>query len=107
MYPWYRETMTTQLCGNAVPSAAAAAAAIKTESGYGDCMLALDYAAQSKVSFSSAVTIREGARGWVFPSHLSTPPPLPRACEFRGILWSPPSCGRIVIGVRYSKGGFR
>ncbi len=40
MYPWYRDSMSQlgQFC-------AGAAASIKTENGYGDCMLALDYAA--------------------------------------------------------------
>lgn len=44
MYPWYRESQigVGQFCGPV--------AAIKTESGFNDCMLALDYAAQSKVS---------------------------------------------------------
>ncbi|KAF4527878.1 hypothetical protein B566_EDAN016667 [Ephemera danica] len=45
MYPWYRESVG-QFCGN--PAAATMPAAIKTETGYNDCMLALDYAAQSK-----------------------------------------------------------
>lgn len=44
MYPWYRESQigVGQFCGPM-------SATIKTESGYNDCMLALDYAAQSKV----------------------------------------------------------
>lgn len=43
MYPWYREaSQLGQLC-------APMATTIKTETGYNDCMLALDYAAQSKV----------------------------------------------------------
>ncbi|KAK9507558.1 hypothetical protein O3M35_007387 [Rhynocoris fuscipes] len=48
MYPWYRDSVG-QFC-----SAAAAntmQTTIKTENGYNDCMLALDYAAQSKVSY--------------------------------------------------------
>lgn len=45
MYPWYRESQigVGQFCSPM-------SATIKTESGYNDCMLALDYAAQSKVS---------------------------------------------------------
>lgn len=45
MYPWYRESQigVGQFCGPM-------SATIKTESGYNDCMLALDYAAQSKVT---------------------------------------------------------
>lgn len=43
MYPWYRDSQIGQFCGPM-------SATIKTESGYNDCMLALDYAAQSKVS---------------------------------------------------------
>lgn len=45
MYPWYRDSQigVGQFCSPM-------AATIKTESGYNDCMLALDYAAQSKVS---------------------------------------------------------
>ena len=49
MYPWYRDSMSQlgQFCsGNNLP--AATAAHIKTENGYSDCMLALDYA-QNKV----------------------------------------------------------
>lgn len=44
MYPWYRDTQigVGQFCNPMTT--------IKTESGYNDCMLALDYAAQSKVS---------------------------------------------------------
>lgn len=44
MYPWYRDSQigVGQFCSPM-------AATIKTESGYNDCMLALDYAAQSKV----------------------------------------------------------
>ncbi|CAB3381704.1 Hypothetical predicted protein [Cloeon dipterum] len=43
MYPWYRDAgQLGQFNPQAMP------AAIKTESGYNDCMLALDYAAQSK-----------------------------------------------------------
>ncbi len=39
MYPWYRDSMSQlgQFCAN-----------VKTENGYGDCMLAIDYA-QNKV----------------------------------------------------------
>ena len=46
MYPWYRDSMSQlgQFCG----AAAAHGANIKTENGYNDCMLALDYA-QTKV----------------------------------------------------------
>ncbi|KAK6634796.1 hypothetical protein RUM44_000043 [Polyplax serrata] len=40
MYPWYRQSVS-QYCNTAMPS-------IKNESGFSDCMLALDYAAQSK-----------------------------------------------------------
>lgn len=49
MYPWYRDSQlgVGQFCS----PMSAAAAAIKTETGYNDCMLALDYAAQSKVSY--------------------------------------------------------
>lgn len=45
MYPWYRDSQigVGQFCSPVT-------AAIKTETGYNDCMLALDYAAQSKVS---------------------------------------------------------
>lgn len=49
MYPWYRDTQigVGQFCSPV-------SASIKTETGYNDCMLALDYAAsqgsQSKVS---------------------------------------------------------
>ena len=45
MYPWYRDSMSQlgQFCGPA-----ATAAHIKTENGYNDCMIALDYA-QNKV----------------------------------------------------------
>ena len=49
MYPWYRDSMSQlgQFCaGNNLSSAAAT---IKTENGYNDCMLALDYA-HNKVS---------------------------------------------------------
>lgn len=44
MYPWYRDSQigVGQFCSPM-------AATIKTESGYNDCMLALDYAAQTKV----------------------------------------------------------
>jgi hypothetical protein len=51
MYPWYRDAgQLGQFNPQAMP------AAIKTETGYNDCMLALDYAAQSKVSDSSSKT---------------------------------------------------
>lgn len=45
VYPWYRDSVggqLGQLCGPM-------ATTIKTENGYNDCMLALDYATQSKV----------------------------------------------------------
>lgn len=48
MYPWYRDNQigVGQFCGPI-------SATIKTESvGYNDCMLAIDYAAQNKVSKS-------------------------------------------------------
>lgn len=51
MYPWYRDTQigVGQFCSPV-------SATIKTETGYSDCMLALDYAAstgsQMKVSKS-------------------------------------------------------
>ncbi|ENN76965.1 hypothetical protein YQE_06533, partial [Dendroctonus ponderosae] len=45
MYPWYRDSVgghqLSQIC-------APMATAIKSENGYNDCMLALDYATQSK-----------------------------------------------------------
>lgn len=45
MYPWYRDTQIgVGQTWNPMT------AAIKTETGYNDCMLALDYAAQTKVS---------------------------------------------------------
>ncbi|XP_018319172.1 zinc finger protein rotund-like isoform X3 [Agrilus planipennis] len=48
MYPWYRADSVGgqlgQLCGPM-------ATTIKTENGYNDCMLALDYATQSKKAF--------------------------------------------------------
>ena len=37
MYPWYREAMGGQYT------------TVKTENGYNDCMMAIDYAAQNKV----------------------------------------------------------
>lgn len=46
MYPWYRDSQISvgQFCSPV-------SATIKTETGYNDCMLALDYAAsQNKVS---------------------------------------------------------
>ena len=42
MYPWYHRQSVSQYCNATMP-------AIKTESGFNDCMLALDYAAQTKV----------------------------------------------------------
>ena len=51
MYPWYRDSMSQlgQFCsGGNLP--APTAAHIKTENGYNDCMLALDYA-QNKVRY--------------------------------------------------------
>ena len=57
MYPWYRDSMSQlgQFCsGNNLP--AATAAHIKTENGYSDCMLALDYA-QNKVRCLSILSI--------------------------------------------------
>lgn len=44
MYPWYRDSVSQlgQFCASGNP--------IKTENGYSDCMLALDYAAQTKVN---------------------------------------------------------
>ncbi|KAG8322647.1 hypothetical protein J6590_020351 [Homalodisca vitripennis] len=53
MYPWYRESVS-QFCGTASPMPTT----IKTENGYNDCMLALDYAAQSK--FVVTVSVRRG-----------------------------------------------
>uniref|UniRef100_A0AAR5PGQ4 C2H2-type domain-containing protein n=2 Tax=Dendroctonus ponderosae TaxID=77166 RepID=A0AAR5PGQ4_DENPD len=48
MYPWYRDSVgghqLSQIC-------APMATAIKSENGYNDCMLALDYATQSKKAF--------------------------------------------------------
>ncbi|XP_076254268.1 rotund isoform X2 [Rhynchophorus ferrugineus] len=47
MYPWYRDSVggqLGQLCGPMTTT-------IKTENGYNDCMLALDYATQSKKAF--------------------------------------------------------
>ncbi|VEN41111.1 unnamed protein product, partial [Callosobruchus maculatus] len=56
MYPWYRDSVggqLGQLCGPM-------ATTIKTENGYNDCMLALDYATQSKVrTFSNKMKIYE------------------------------------------------
>lgn len=48
MLPWYRESVG-QYCASASPMPTT----IKTENGYNDCMLALDYAAQSKVSVNA------------------------------------------------------
>ncbi|KAF6207593.1 hypothetical protein GE061_016040 [Apolygus lucorum] len=42
MYPWYRDSVGQFCSPNSMPTT------IKTENGYNDCMLALDYAAQSK-----------------------------------------------------------
>lgn len=47
MYPWYRDSVGGQLGQFCGPMATT----IKTENGYNDCMLALDYATQSKVSY--------------------------------------------------------
>ncbi|XP_065168246.1 zinc finger protein rotund-like isoform X3 [Atheta coriaria] len=75
MYPWYRDSVggqLGQLCGPM-------ATTIKTENGYSDCMLALDYAAQSKKAFGwdggqgggapagpqAAVGGTQGAQGFV------------------------------------------
>ena len=51
MYPWYRDSMSQlgQFCSAGTNLPAPTAAHIKTENGYNDCMLALDYA-QNKVS---------------------------------------------------------
>ncbi|XP_049806198.1 zinc finger protein rotund-like isoform X1 [Schistocerca nitens] len=46
MYPWYRDSVS-QL-GQFCPPANPMSTTIKTENGYNDCMLALDYAAQTK-----------------------------------------------------------
>ena len=48
MYPWYRDSVSQlgQFCAPGNPMSTT----IKTENGYNDCMLALDYAAQTKVS---------------------------------------------------------
>ena len=57
MYPWYRDSMSQlgQFCsGNNLP--APTAAHIKTENGYNDCMLALEYA-QNKVRKKKLVKI--------------------------------------------------
>ena len=50
MYPWYRDSMSQlgQFCSAGTNLPAPTAAHIKTENGYNDCMLALDYA-QNKV----------------------------------------------------------
>lgn len=50
MYPWYRDSVSQlgQFCAPGNPMTTT----IKTENGYNDCMLALDYAAQSKVSLT-------------------------------------------------------
>ncbi len=54
MYPWYRDSMSQlgQFCG----PAAATAAHIKTENGYNDCMIALEYA-QNKVRTADILTL--------------------------------------------------
>ena len=62
MYPWYRDSMSQlgQFCsGNNLP--APTAAHIKTEDGYSDCMLALDYA-QNKVRIEPAQRLEIDAR---------------------------------------------
>ena len=50
MYPWYRDSVSQlgQFCTSGNPIGAT----IKTENGYNDCMLALDYAAQNKVAIA-------------------------------------------------------
>lgn len=63
MYPWYRDSVggqLGQLCGPM-------ATTIKTENGYNDCMLALDYATQSKVSVSFFAFILYGINQTDFP----------------------------------------
>ena len=52
MYPWYRDSMSQlgQFCAGS--NLSSAAATIKTENGYNDCMLALDYA-HNKVRFNA------------------------------------------------------
>lgn len=49
MYPWYRDSVGGHQLGQLC---APMATTIKTENGYNDCMLALDYATQSKVRIS-------------------------------------------------------
>lgn len=64
MYPWYRDTQigVGQYCSPV-------SASIKTETGYNDCMLALDYAAsqgsQSKVSANMLSNILHTFSGFV------------------------------------------
>jgi hypothetical protein len=43
MYPWYRDSQLSvgQLCGPLPVATTTTATTIKTESGYGDCMLGL------------------------------------------------------------------
>lgn len=54
MYPWYRDSVSGQLAGVGVGQfCSPMTATIKTETGYNDCMLALDYAAQTKVHAAS------------------------------------------------------
>lgn len=68
MYPWYRSTDTSAAAMQASSAAAATAAlgqfcspmatTIKTETGYADCMLAIDYATgQNKVSPSLIIKL--------------------------------------------------
>ncbi|KAF7270260.1 hypothetical protein GWI33_016768 [Rhynchophorus ferrugineus] len=54
MYPWYRDSVggqLGQLCGPMTTT-------IKTENGYNDCMLALDYATQSKFMVKWPIDIK-------------------------------------------------
>ena len=72
MYPWYRDSMSQlgQFCsGNNLP--APTAAHIKTENGYSDCMLALDYA-QNKVRIKPAQRLEIDARARKIDVHLFT-----------------------------------
>lgn len=52
MYPWYRDS---QISVGQFPGPLTTT--IKTESGFNDCMIALDYAAQSKVSYFLFINI--------------------------------------------------
>ncbi|XP_023711216.1 zinc finger protein rotund isoform X3 [Cryptotermes secundus] len=63
MYPWYRDSVSQlgQFCAPGNPMSTT----IKTENGYNDCMLALDYAAQSK----------KAAFVWSSPAEPSPHPP--------------------------------